>query len=424
MPNEYRRRIIDATLDELFPHFAAVSIDGARAIGKTSTARERAETVINLDLPEVRAVVEADPAYIGRALTPVLIDEWQMIPEVWDRVRRLVDDDSTGGRFILAGSASPQGARIHSGAGRIVSFRMRPLSIAERGLAKPTVRIADLLDGGSKPVEGRSSVELPEYVYEIVASGFPQARLMPTRARQVWLDNYLGRVVTHDFTQQGQPIRQPEALMGWLRGYAKATATSTTWVKVAANVDPGESSPPAASTALRYRDVLNSLFLLDQVDAWSPGKSILARTSHSPKHFLVDPALAVRLLDLDEAKLMSATRGAQNTGDRSRLGAFFEALVALSLKTYAAANDASLSHFRDRDGSREIDFIIHRGDATAVAIEVKLKATITDDDVRHLLWLRDTLPNTIVDMLVITTGSYAYRRPDGVAVVPLALLTA
>ncbi|WP_241980541.1 DUF4143 domain-containing protein [Cryobacterium sp. Hh11] len=134
--------------------------------------------------------------------------------------------------------------------------------------------------------------------------------------------------------------------------------------------------------------------------------------------------LAARVLGLNEVKLMSATGPAKNNRDRTRLGDFFEALVALSLQTYAAANDAKLSPFRDHDGRHEIDFVIHRGDAEAVGIEVKLKSAITDQDVRHLLWLKESLPDQIVDLVVINTGTHAYRRQDGVAVIPLALLTA
>ncbi|GEP25810.1 DUF4143 domain-containing protein [Cryobacterium levicorallinum] len=131
-----------------------------------------------------------------------------------------------------------------------------------------------------------------------------------------------------------------------------------------------------------------------------------------------------RLLGLNAVKLMSATGPATNNRDRTRLGDFFEALVALSLQTYAAANDAQLSPFRDHDGRHEIDFVIHREDAEAVGIEVKLKSAITDQDVRHLLWLKESLPDQIVDLVVINTGTHAYRRQDGVAVIPLALLTA
>lgn len=420
----YKRRIIDDVLDELLPSFAAISIDGARAIGKTATGSQRTKTILDLDLPEVRELIQADPNYLSRANTPVLIDEWQQVPEVWDRVRRLVDSDPTGGRFILAGSAAPVGVSIHSGAGRIMGFRMRPLSVAERHLVSPTVRVRDLLGEGAPAIHGDSDIELRDYVHEILASGFPQARQMNDRPRKVWLDNYTERVITHDFTEQGHRIRQPELLRGWLRGYARATASATTFTKIAATLDPGEATGPTKTTSIAYRDVLSSLYLLDQVEAWSLSRKLHSRASLAPKHFLADPALSARLLDLDEAKLLSATQPVSNNGARTRLGNFFEALVALSLHTYAEANDARVSHFRDHDGRHEIDFIIHRGDAEAIGVEVKMKAAITDHDVRHLLWLRETLPDQIADLVVINTGSHAYRRTDGIAVVPLALLTA
>jgi predicted AAA+ superfamily ATPase len=419
----YTRRIIDDALDELLPSFAAISIEGARAIGKTATGRQRAKTIIDLDLPEARELLQADPDFLARAEAPVLLDEWQRLPEAWDRVRRLVDSDTTGGRFILTGSAAPIGTKTHSGAGRIIGFRMRPFSLAERRLATPTVRVHDLLSGSTPPVRGESDVGLRDYVREIVASGFPQPRQLNDRARRVWLDDYLERIITHDFAEQGYRIRRPELLRGWLRGYAKATASTTTFTKIAASLDPGEPDGPSKVTSIAYRYVLGSLYLLDQVEAWPLGRKLSSRASLAPKHFLADPALAARLLDLDETKLLSATQST-NHGDRTRLGGFFEALAALSLHTYAEASGARLSHFRDHDGRHEVDFVIHRGDAEAVGVEVKLKATITDHDIRHLLWLRSVLPDQITDLVVLTTGPRAYRRPDGVAVVPLVLLSA
>jgi predicted AAA+ superfamily ATPase len=292
---------------------------------------------------------------------------------VWDRVRRLVDSVATGGGFILAGSV----ARLCS---------------RDRRLWLP--------------------------------SGFPLARQLSDRARGLWLDDYIERVITHDFSEQGHRIRQPELLRGWLRGYATATGSATTFSKIGSSLDPGEPIGPTKKTSIVYRDVLSSLYLLDQVDAYLPSKKILVRSALAPKHFLADPALAARLLNLNETKLMSAAEPGVNNSHRVRLGDFFEALVALSLQTYAAANDAQLSHFRDHDGRREVDFIIHRGDGEAVGVEVKLKSSITDHDVRHLLWLKKSLPDQIADLVVINAGTHAYRRHDGVAVIPLALLTA
>lgn len=153
----YRRRIVDEALDELFPHLAAISLESAKGVGKTATATERVKTVIALDNPAQHEIVSADLSYITQVPTPVLIDEWQPLERVWDRVRRAVDADNTGSQFLLAGSAeaSPS-ARIHSGAGRIVRLTMRPLSLTERGLLMPTVSLAELLTGSRPTIGGQS----------------------------------------------------------------------------------------------------------------------------------------------------------------------------------------------------------------------------------------------------------------------------
>src|SRR5688572_6995184 len=173
----YRRRIIDDVLDELFPHLAAVALEGAKGVGKTATASERAATVLSLTDPALRETVATDFDYVARVATPVLIDEWQLEPSVWYRGRQAVDDDSSGGRFLLAGSAAvAPGVRIHSGAGRIVSLPMRPLSFAERKISETTISLRTLLSGGKPPITGSTDVGLERYVDEILRSGFPGIR--------------------------------------------------------------------------------------------------------------------------------------------------------------------------------------------------------------------------------------------------------
>jgi len=158
----YKRRIVDDLLDELFPDLAAVALEGAKGVGKTATASQRATTVLSLDEPSQREALEANPDYVTQVPPPVLIDEWQLVPPIWDRVRRAVDDDTTGGRFLLAGSAGiGPGARIHSGAGRIVTFPMRPLTFIERGLSEPSISLGALLQGGRPEMAGRSTIDLP-----------------------------------------------------------------------------------------------------------------------------------------------------------------------------------------------------------------------------------------------------------------------
>ena len=180
----YHRRVVDTELDELLGDLAAVTLEGAKAVGKTATATQRAATIYELDRDGVRELISADLDRVLSSPPPVLLDEWQRLPAIWDAVRRAVDEDPSSGRFLLTGSASPASPQTHSGAGRIVRLRMRPLSLVERDVATPTVSLARLLAGGRPVVDGSSGVRLERYVEEIVASGFPGIRLLGERARR------------------------------------------------------------------------------------------------------------------------------------------------------------------------------------------------------------------------------------------------
>ena len=179
---EYLPRVVDAEIDELFSQLPAIVIEGARGVGKTETARRRATTIYRLDVPTERAIAEVDPSILLEQPRPVLLDEWQNVPALWDAVRRRVDDGAPAGSFILTGSAYAGRRPGHSGAGRIVTLRMRPLSLAERGLETPTVRLGELLNGGGAEVKGNTAVGLREYTDEITRSGFPGLRHLADRA--------------------------------------------------------------------------------------------------------------------------------------------------------------------------------------------------------------------------------------------------
>ncbi len=422
--SEYLRRHIDDELDELMPHLAAISIDGPKGVGKTATASQRARSVLRLDDEADSEIVRSAPERLGRMQRPLLIDEWQRAPEVWDLVRRRVDADASGGQFLLTGSATPTGAPIHSGAGRIVSLRMRPMSLAERGLESPTVRVKDLLAGRAS-VDGTTAVTVSDYAREIVSSGFPGIRSLPPRARRAQLDSYIDRIIDREFAEHGQRVRRPETLRAWLTAYAAAIASTASYATILEAATPGQPDKPARSTTTHYRDILTELWLLDPVGAWYPTQRTFARLGSTPKHFLADTALAARLLGLDEEQILGGlSNGVIGPQAGTQLGRLFESLVALSLKSYAQTNEATLSHFRTRNGDREIDYILHRGNREVVGVEVKLARTVADSDVKHLLWLKTQLGDALRDMVVIYTGATAYRRPDGVAVVPAALLGA
>ncbi len=418
----YSGRTIDTELDELLRHLSAVAVEGPKGVGKTATCGRRAATVIRLDDPALREIAAADPAAILTGKAPILIDEWQHVPAVWDAVRRSVDEDDAPNRILLAGSAAPRTAPTHSGAGRIVSVRMRPLALCERDLGAPTVSIASLLTGSRARIHGSTTVSLADYAHEIVASGFPGIRRLAGRAQRAQLDGYLTRIVDRDFFDQGHAVRRPETLRRWMTAYAVATSTTTSLEKIRAAATSGEGATPAKAVALGYRDVLEQLWVIDQVPGWLPSRNHLARLTQAPKHHLADPALAARLLGIDAEALLTGKPAAVAVRDGTLFGNLFESLVTLSVRVYAQGAEAVVRHLRTVEGRQEIDLIVERADQRAVAIEVKLSATVSDADVRHLLWLKEKLGDELLDMVVITTGPHAYRRPDGVAVVPAALL--
>lgn len=419
----YQRRIVDSILDELFPHLAAIALEGAKGVGKTATASQRATTILSLNRPTQRAIIEADLDYITQVPPPVLIDEWQLEPTVWDRVRIAVDEDRTGGQFLLAGSAGvAPGVRIHSGAGRIVSLTMRPLSLAERGLADPTVSLSGLLSGSRPRIGGQSSVGLSTYTDEILRSGFPGLRDLPARARQAQLDSYLVRIVEKELPENGVTVRRPQSLRAWLTAYGAATSTDTAYSNILDAATAGEDDKPSRITVDTYREHLSRVFVLDPIPAWTPVFNPLKRLTRSPKHHLVDPALAARLMGVGKAGLLQGEGQRVATRTGTWLGALFESLASQSVRIYAEAASARVGHLRTKATDREIDLIVEGEDHKVVAVEVKLSESVGDKDVRHLHWLREQIGERLADQVIITTGDYAYRRPDGVAVVPLALL--
>lgn len=419
----YLRRTVDGELDELLAALPAVLIDGPKGVGKTETGTRRAGTVVDLTREGQREVARADPAAVLEGPPPVLVDEWQLVPGTWDALRRAVDTEGRAGSYILTGSAPAPGSTTHSGAGRITTVRMRPMTLPERGATTPTVSLGALLDGEPSAIGGRSDLDLGDYVDLLLASGFPGLMELEGRPLRAALDAYLDRVVDRDLPELGHNVRRPQTVRNWLAAYAAATSTTATWEKIRDAATPDQEDKPARSTVLAHVEALERLRVLDPVPAWMPTRNHLERLTKSDKHHLADPALAARLVGVDRRQLMTGEPGTpQLPRDGTFLGALFESLVTLHVRVFAQASEARVFHLRTKGGRHEVDLIVVRDDGRVVAIEVKLAATVDADDVRHLDWLRGEMGDDLLDAVVLTTGPQAYRRPDGVAVVPLALL--
>ena len=422
----YRSRVLEQELQTLSAQLPAIAIDGAKGVGKTETATRYAKTVVRLDDPAQLAVAQADPTRLLHASKPILLDEWQRLPAVWDAVRRAVDRDNSANQFLLTGSAFPADADLHSGAGRIVRLRMRPLSLAERGRETPSVSLGTLLSGTQPTLDGASATTLSDYVAEILSGGFPGLRQLGDRALRAQLDGYIENIVDRDFEEAGHRVRRPHTLLRWMRAHAAATSTTASFETIRDAATGGQQQKPAKTATALYRDVLERIWILDQVPPWLPSHNQLGVLAQSPKHHLADPALAARLLNLDADALLRGESGDAPQQlvprDGAMLGQLFESLVVQSVRVYGQASEASVHHLRTQGGAHEVDLIVARGDRRVLAIEVKLSAAITDDDVKQLHWLRNRIGDDLLDAIVITTGPQAYRRTDGIGVVPAALL--
>lgn len=421
----YLQRIVDRELDEVFPQVPAVALDGPKFVGKTTAAQQRVKNVLRLDNPLTQESVAADPfnAILSES-TPLLIDEWQKVPPVWDAVRRAADDAPTReGRYLLTGSATPHSeATSHSGAGRILRLRMRPMTLSERGIGTAEISLRQLLYETPRPLTGRSPVTFQDYVRELCRSGFPDIRTASERQLRNELSSYIHNLVDRDIPEMGEVIRRRDVLLDWLRSYALCSATTATYKKIIELATPGEADPPSRDTLDKYRDLLRQIWLLDPVEAWHPYGAALGRLNTGPKHHLADPALAAHLLQLTPDKLLRGEAPVLNPPYGTILGNLFESLATLCIRVAAQAGEAEVRHLRTRNGDHEVDLILEGHDGSLLAIEAKASGTVTEKDVKHLRWLKQRLGGRLTDAIVLTTGEGAYRRNDGIGVLPLAML--
>ena len=270
---------------------------------------------------------------------------------------------------------------------------------------------------------GSTNFALEDYVAAILGSGFPGLLGYSDRALRAQLDSYLSRIIDRDFRELGHTVRNPAALRRWMTAYAAASSTTMSYEKIRDAATAGDADKPAKSTTIPYRDVLERLWVVEPVEPWIPSRSQIKRLASPSKHQMADPALAARLLGVTADQLLQGVDvGPPVPRDGTLLGALFESLVTLNVRVNAQAAEAKVRHLRTHAGDREIDLIVERGDGRVIGIEVKLGRSASRDAGDHLHWLEDQIGDELLDKVIITTGPEAYRRQDGIAVVPAALL--
>lgn len=413
----YRSRFVDAELASRLATVGAVLVEGPRACGKTATARHAARSEVLLDTDDqARAAGLIAPSVLLDGEKPRLLDEWQLVPAVWNHVRRDVDDHpGDPGRFILTGSAVPDDdITRHSGALRISRLRLRPMSLAESSHSTGAVSLGGLFSG-EEPRAADPGLTITDVAERIVVGGWPKLlESTPEEARRA-LRDYLDDTRRIDLYRLDGVRRDPENVERVVRSLARNIATPVSTGSIAADVG-GPEGPIKPHTVKEYLEALTRVFVLEDVPAWAPALRSRSLLRTKPVRHFVDPSLATAALNASPDRLIR---------DVEALGLLFESLVVRDLRIYSQVIDGSVYHYRDNTGL-EADAIVELADGSWAAFEVKLGQAAIDAAAENLLRLAER-----VDILrhgkpavlgVITGWGYAYRRPDGVAVIPIGTL--
>lgn len=412
----YRPRVADAELQDLMGFMGAVLIDGPKAVGKTATASQVARTVFRMEVDRAaRAALETYPDQLFASPTPILFDEWQDTPDIWNLVRRAVDDHSEKGLYLLTGSSRPRdNARLHSGAGRIARLRMRPMSLFESGHSTGAVSLAAILDG-AEPSGAPAALTIPELIERIVVGGWPETIDLPERAARAWVAAYNRNVVEVDVPALG-PRRNPGNLTRLLASLGRAVGTPLRRSAVTIEVG-GQNGPIDDKTLTNYLDALDRLMLTEQLPAWQPHMRSRTRLRTTPVHHFVDPSIGIAALGVGTAELLA---------DLEAAGFHFESLGLRDLRVYSQALGATLSSWRDTQLNQEIDAILELPNGRWAGFEFKLGEAQADAAAESLLHMASKVDmakhGEPAALVVVTGGRFAYRRPDGVLVVPITSL--
>jgi hypothetical protein len=416
----YITRILDVLLEEYLQTFGAVNIQGPKWCGKTTTAEQKAKSIIRFQDPDQgesnRMMAEINASYLLKGAYPRLLDEWQVVPPIWDAVRLAVDNEQEEGMFILTGSSVPVDDGIHhSGTGRISRLVMRPMSLFESGESNGSVSLSSLFSSTTPIDPQKSEITIPDLAFLMCRGGWPASVNKSEKSALLIAQEYIVSLAESEVSRTSGSKKNPQRVMNLLRSYARNISTLATNESIIGDIQANDLSF-SETTYYEYLNALQRLYIVEDVPAWNPAiRSKTALRSRS-KHELADPSLVVAGLGLSPDVLLK---------DLPFMGFVFETLCIRDLRVYSQKMGGSISYYHDRY-DLECDCVLHLRDGRYALIECKMGGSGIDEGAEHLLELVRLIKLHKMQapsfLMVLTASEIAYERPDGVKVVPIGCL--
>ncbi|HIZ68517.1 MAG TPA: DUF4143 domain-containing protein [Candidatus Prevotella avicola] len=420
----YRSRIADQLLREKLEAMGAVIIEGPKACGKTTTAEQQAKSIIYMDDPsrqgQYKQMAQTNISFLLQGETPRLIDEWQEVPQFWDAIRFEVDHRDNDGQFILTGSAVPADTKDihHTGTGRYGWLTMRPMSLWESGESSGDISLSSLFHS-PETVKGINKLTLPMIALAICRGGWPKSLQKKTeKAALTQATEYYKAITNSDISRVDNIRRDEERAKRIMRSYARHQGTQASIATILADIAANEPENVSDETINAYLSALRKIFVIEDMPAWNPNLRSKTAVRTSETRYYVDPSIGVAALGLGPNDLIE---------DLNTCGLFFETMCIRDLRVYADALDGTVYHYRDKNGL-ECDAVVHLRNGSYGLIEIKLGGEkLIEDGAKTLTALSNIIDTTRMKapafrMVLTGTGDFAYKRTDGIYVVPIGCL--
>lgn len=417
---KYLSRLCDTELQLALKSAGAVLIEGAKWCGKTSTANNAAKSVVYMQDPDntqsYQAMADTKPSLLLKGNNPRLIDEWQVAPVLWDAVRFEVDKRAERGLFILTGSAvPPENVTAHTGTGRISRMIMRPMSLFESLESNGQISLGALFNGKQKETEAISDLTIEQIAFLICRGGWPASIGQEKETALRMARDYVEAIIHQDISRVDNIEKNPERVRLLLRSLARNISTTANYQTIKQDIEATDISI-SDKTISNYINALRRIFVVEDINAWSPSLRSKTAIRTSEKRHFVDPSLATAVMRINPEGVLA---------DFEYFGFLFESLCTRDIRIYAQANDADVFHYRDKTGL-EADLIIRQRNGKWAAIEIKLGNKQIEEAAQNLLTLRAKIDEEKMGkdsfLMIVTGGQYAYQRNDGIWVVPIGCL--